>query len=39
MDLTKIFTEQNLNNISAVIADTNRGLTKGTFYYEKVRLL
>lgn len=29
MDLTKIFTEQNLNNISAVIADTNRGLTKG----------
>lgn len=28
MDLKTIFTEQNLHNISAIIADTNRGLTK-----------
>lgn len=28
MNLEKIFTEQNLHNISAIIADTNRGLTK-----------
>ena len=28
MDFKKIFTEQNLYNISAIIADTNRGLTK-----------
>ena len=28
MDVKKIFTEQNLHNISAIIADTNRGLTK-----------
>ncbi len=28
MNLNKIFTEQNLHNISSVIADTSRGLTK-----------
>lgn len=28
MNLKEIFTEQNLHNISAIIADTNRGLTK-----------
>lgn len=28
MNLKMIFTEQNLHNISAIIADTNRGLTK-----------
>lgn len=28
MDLKTIFTEQSLHNISAIIADTNRGLTK-----------
>ena len=28
MDLKTIFTEQNLHNISAIIDDTNRGLTK-----------
>ena len=28
MDFKKIFTEQSLHNISAIIADTNRGLTK-----------
>lgn len=28
MNLNRIFTEQNLHNISAVIADTSRGLTK-----------
>ena len=28
MDLKALFTEQNLHNISAIIADTNRGLTK-----------
>ena len=28
MNLKTVFTEQNLHNISAIIADTNRGLTK-----------
>lgn len=28
MNLNRIFTEQNLHNISAIIADTSRGLTK-----------
>lgn len=28
MNLEIIFSEQNLHNISAIIADTNRGLTK-----------
>ena len=28
MNLKTVFTEQNLHNISAIISDTNRGLTK-----------